>query len=88
MQTDLFSAFSLNQKTDAVMLGRRSVRLGRSNGENKWTANAGLGTYLCVQPQNSAAFSMLLELPDHFPRYSELPIPQPFFDRSEAFAFP
>nr|CEK42487.1 hypothetical protein PQBR55_0108 [Pseudomonas fluorescens SBW25] len=41
MQTDLFSAFSLNQKADAVMLGRRSVCIGRSNGENKWTANAG-----------------------------------------------
>lgn len=86
MQTDLFSAFTLNQKAGAVMLGRRSVRLGRSNGENTWTQM--LGTCLCVQPQISAAFSMLLELPDHFPRYSELSFPKPFFDRSEASAFP
>ncbi|WP_408004047.1 DinB/UmuC family translesion DNA polymerase [Pseudomonas frederiksbergensis] len=49
MQTDLFSAFSLNQKAEAVMsvydainkkFGRRSVRLGRSTGKKNWAAKA------------------------------------------------
>lgn len=49
IQTDLFSAFSLNDKAEAVMsvydainrkFGRRSVCLGRATGENKWTAKA------------------------------------------------